>query len=211
MKTLQIGGILCVAMLMALTLLVMNKRTDALEMDWVRWAIATRGPQVTAIIQVITFLTSATPALVFCVGAGIFDWRVRRDSLWRLAWPVLAFCGALGSNIALRVLIGRLRPQVEYIPNQFPELTASFQKFSFPSGHAGSATIACFCWVAVLWCFRRVRWIALALALLIWLGSGFGRFYLGVHWPTDVVGGYALAGAWLCAVLVWLRQRISNG
>ncbi|NJM40462.1 MAG: phosphatase PAP2 family protein, partial [Anaerolineae bacterium] len=103
--------------------------------------------------------------------------------------------------------VGRFRPEVDYIPNALPELTASFQRYAFPSGHACSATVACFSWVAVLWRWPKVRWIALVIALLIWLGAGYGRFYMGLHWPTDVLGGYFLAGAWMCAAM-GVRSRV---
>ena len=210
----ETGAAVCVAVLLVLTAMVMFKQTDAVEMPWVLWALAQRSDGITALIQVLTFLTSATPALVFSLAASVFEWRTRgernRSKMWVYAWPVAAYVGSLAFNIILRIGVGRLRPDVDYISHVLPEIQAGFQRFSFPSGHAGAATVACLSWVVVLWPYRRVRWISLAVALFLWLGTGFGRFYLGVHWPTDVLGGYLLAGAWLCAMLAG-RKRLLAG
>lgn len=208
--------------LLILTMAVAQRWTDAAEMPLVMWALAQRTDRVTTLIQVLTFFTSATPALLFASGAGLFEWCVAGErfglAAWRQTglqalrhgWPVVAYVGSLACNIGLRIWIGRLRPEVDYIPHLLPEIQAGFQRYSFPSGHAGAATVACWSWVIVLWPvlkpYRRARWIAFVLALLIWLGTGFGRFYLGVHWPTDVLGGYLLAGAWLCAALLISRH-----
>ena len=198
----------CIILLMALTALVRLKLTDEAEMVVVRWVIVGRNEGVTTVLQGLTFITSATPAMLLSVGACVADWRMtsgERRTVRSLVMGhssfAIAFFGLLVCNIGMRILIGRLRPEVEYIPNALPEITASFQRYAFPSGHAGSATVACFSWVVVLWRFRRVRWIALAVALFMWLGAGFGRFYMGLHWPTDVLGGYLLAGAWMCGVV----------
>jgi undecaprenyl-diphosphatase len=112
-------------------------------------------------------------------------------------WPTAAYLGYVASNIGLRIVVGRFRPGVEYITHLLPEVQASFQRFSYPSGHAGAALFAYAALVVLAWPRVMWRWAALAVALLVIIGTGFGRVYLGVHWPTDVLGGYLLAGCWL--------------
>ena len=199
---------------MVLAALVWFGATDSAEMALIQRTIASRNASLTNFIQVLTFITSATPALLLTLGACVAEWRMTNGErrtmtafITRHSAFVLAFFGALVCNIGLRLLIGRLRPQVEPIDNLFPEITAGFQKYAFPSGHAGSATLAYFSWVVVLWRFRRARWVALLVALFVWLGTGIGRVYLGVHWPTDVLGGYLLSGAWVCAALALRNMR----
>ena len=78
-------------------------------------------------------------------------------------------------------------------PDLWPRLVAT-GSFSFPSGHAlASATL----YPLLAWDLTRtrpptVRVAALAAAIGLSLFIGFGRLYLGVHWPTDVAAGWAI-------------------
>ena len=87
------------------------------------------------------------------------------------------------------------------------ESIAPAHTLSFPSGHAmGSATLAM---VVVLLCWHtRWRWPAAALAALFALTVGASRIYLGVHYPSDILGGWAAGIAWVSGVyLVLYRIR----
>jgi len=56
----------------------------------------------------------------------------------------------------------------------------------------------------------RLRLYLIALAALLTIAVGFSRVYLGVHWPTDVLAGWALGAAWALgcwAVALWLQSR----
>jgi undecaprenyl-diphosphatase len=123
----------------------------------------------------------------------------------RTAWPVIAFLGALGSNIVLRIAIGRMRPDVDYIAQLLPELQADFQRYSYPSGHASTGLIAYTAFAIIAWRKPAIRWIALISTVLIIAGTGFGRVYLGVHWPSDVLAGYLLGAAWLSLALTMVH------
>ena len=78
--------------------------------------------------------------------------------------------------------------------------------YSYPSGHAMLAPLVfglgLIAWTAA-WRSTAVRGGALCLAALLALGVGFSRVYLGVHFPTDVIGGLLLGTAWSCLWLVW--------
>jgi undecaprenyl-diphosphatase len=94
----------------------------------------------------------------------------------------------------------------------FPDPLATESTYSFPSGHA-SMSLAVYGSVAIIVARRLERtWKQVAvlggtavLAALI----GFSRLYLGVHYLSDVVAGYALALAWMliCALALNLRWR----
>lgn len=76
---------------------------------------------------------------------------------------------------------------------------------SFPSGHSMMSAVVYLTLgilVARIQPRRSVRWFILSIAGMLTVLVGFSRIYLGVHWPTDVAGGWMLGGAW--AVLVWL-------
>lgn len=84
---------------------------------------------------------------------------------------------------------------------------------SFPSGHsmlsaATYLTLAML--IASLETRRSTKGLVYALAIALVLSIGVSRVYLGVHWPTDVLGGWALGAAYSLAawvVLIWIGGR----
>lgn len=108
---------------------------------------------------------------------------------WRAAvFAAVALAGSGLLNVGTKLAFARHRPSLwESIT---PEST-----YSFPSGHAmGSATLA---WVLVLLAWRtRWRWPVVVVAASFVLLVGFSRVYLGVHYPSDILAGWAAASAW---------------
>lgn len=115
---------------------------------------------------------------------------------------------ATGGSALLNVLAKHVlhRPRPDLWLSIAPETT-----YSFPSGHAmGSATL-----VAVLVCLAwntRWRWAVLAAGTVFAVGIGASRVYLGVHYPSDVLAGWAAAVAWTLGVrLVAFRRGLVTG
>ncbi len=86
---------------------------------------------------------------------------------------------------------------------------------AFPSGHAAQSVA---CYAALAWAVtaevesRKVRITTWTGAVIVALGVGWSRVYLGVHWPSDVLGGWALAAGWLATlVLVDTLRRARRG
>jgi len=97
-------------------------------------------------------------------------------------------------NMAAKQVFARDRPMLW-------ESIAPEHNYSFPSGHAmGSMTLAM---VLVLLCWHtRWRWPVLAGMLPFAFVVGLSRVYLGVHYPSDILAGWAAALAW--TVAAWL-------
>jgi undecaprenyl-diphosphatase len=119
-------------------------------------------------------------------------------AMWFVA--VAALGGGLLST-AMKSLIGRERPAVVA---HLVTVTSP----SFPSGHAMLAAVVFLTLGALLARFaarRRVRAYSLSAALLLAFLVGSSRVYLGVHYPTDVLSGWAAGLAW--ALGCWLVAR----
>mgnify|MGYP001793382387 CR=1 FL=1 len=118
-------------------------------------------------------------------------------------FAVSCFGGAVLS-IRLKVFLGKTRPALWDSP--IIETT-----FSYPSGHAlGSVVLYGF--LAYL-LGRRVphyrRWIY-AGAIALSLSIGFSRLYLGVHWPTDLLGGYMIGFLWTRVCILFLEKKLPS-
>ncbi|WP_282696822.1 phosphatase PAP2 family protein [Streptomyces sp. CC208A] len=121
-------------------------------------------------------------------------WSVRRrgtpadsaSAVAALVWAPLAAGLALLVNIPIRGFVERPRPFVDH--EGLEVLVAGKTDFSFVSDHA---TMAMAIAVAVFVADRRFGLAAIGLAL----AEGFARVYMGVHYPTDVIGGLALGTA----------------
>jgi membrane-associated phospholipid phosphatase len=116
--------------------------------------------------------------------------------------PLLVLGVALGGGMVLadvvKSLVARPRPAMAAV-------VVRGEGFAFPSGHAtyaiavyGALAYLTAGWVRT-WSAKVAAW---TLALTVVLLVGFSRVYLGSHWATDVLGGYALGAVWLAAVLV---------
>jgi membrane-associated phospholipid phosphatase len=191
-----------------LTIPIAMRRNWPGDMDLVEWALALRLPGWTAVMQAVTFLGTFAVGSGLCAGLSVALW-VRFRRLDRQVWlPLAAIVGSVPVNAGLRIVVARLRPDVTYIPDQLPALTHPFQRWSYPSGHAMTATI-CYGLLLYLLVYARprlARWMGPGYAL--WVGIiGFSRVYLGVHWPSDVLAGYLVGGFWLSICMLVLGDR----
>lgn len=117
--------------------------------------------------------------------------------------------GAVGSGTLLSetLKLGFARPRPDLVAH-----LADVQSASFPSGHAMISAIA-YLTLGVLLTRaqkrRRLKMIIMAYAIILTLAIGLSRIYLGVHWPTDVLAGWALGAAWsaLWWLAAWWLQR----
>lgn len=124
---------------------------------------------------------------------------------------VLSIGGGTLLSSGLKLLFDRPRPDL--VPHVVEVYTASF-----PSGHATMTAIAYLTLGALLMRVlpeRRLKVFVLATAAFIVLVVGVSRVYLGVHWPTDVVAGWAVGFAWaslwwIIAALLQRRGRLAS-
>jgi undecaprenyl-diphosphatase len=108
-------------------------------------------------------------------------------------------------NLALKHAFNRPRPSI------VPHLRAVFST-SFPSGHAMESAIVYLTLGALLMRFaesRLTKLYCLGVAMLLTVMVGISRVYLGVHYPTDVIGGWLIGFMW--ASICWLAAQLFEG
>lgn len=117
---------------------------------------------------------------------------------------------AIGGGVAVgfAVKAGFERPRPDLVTHE-----ARVFSTSFPSAHSMMSAVTYLTLGTLLARVqprRRLKLYLIGLALLITIAVGISRIYLGVHWPSDVLAGWALGASWamLCwAVVLWLQRR----
>jgi undecaprenyl-diphosphatase len=132
---------------------------------------------------------------------GVIGYLILRKS-YRPLWLILvATLSGLGMSMFLKFSFIRPRPSV--VPYLMIETTPSF-----PSGHSMMSAVIYLTLAAVLTRLEtsnKVRIYTVSIALVLVFLIGISRVFLGVHYPTDILGGWTFGVVW--AVLCWYIAR----
>jgi membrane-associated phospholipid phosphatase len=162
------------------------------------WIHGWGSPGLDRLFLVSDFLGSQHFCIPLCLALILLHLR-RREYRAIVAWVALGVM-TYGLPVIIKLLVERPRPTLW--PWQ-----VLVSGLSFPSGHAVAG--ATFFPLLGYLLFRSAPgWgrVAYLLGLLPALVIGVGRLYLGVHWPTDVLAGWALGVAQSAAAVLWLTQ-----
>lgn len=133
---------------------------------------------------------------VTLAGALFLFWRGKR---WGALTLLIATFTGRGLVILQKDYFARLRPE-----ENLRLVEVSYQ--SFPSGHAANPTIAYVGLALLLFDDPRHRRAAAAAAMVLALFIGISRPMLGVHWPSDVIAGWAFGLFWLALVFALMER-----
>ncbi|NNG35230.1 phosphatase PAP2 family protein [Nakamurella aerolata] len=158
-----------------------------------QWFVEHRSPTATTIFKAITTLGSTVSMTVLAVVVVLVLG-------WRRSWGAAIFVAVVSAGAGLIVFFGK-RAVGRVRPPEAQRLVTETNA-SFPSGHALAATAvigACVLMAVVAMRDRAPRWRAplIVLAAVFVASIGISRLYLGVHWATDVLGGWVTGAAWL--------------
>ena len=163
-------------------------------------------PQTLQLLAALTHLADTRTLTVLCV-IGTLVLLGRHQPALAFTW-VLAIAGNGLLNQRLKLFFGRVRPLD-------PEGAVLAQGLSFPSGHSSGAvvTYGMLAYLALRLLPKVWHLPALLLALVLMLAVGASRVLLGVHFPSDVLAGFASGSAWLALcvtsveLLRWCQAR----
>jgi undecaprenyl-diphosphatase len=161
-------------------------------------------PTGDAIMSAVSLIGSPAAAAILAAVVAMVLIRRRR---WLLLWGWLAAIGGGGIvDGTLKLAVHRARP-----PGAL-ELLKRFS-YSFPSGHTMGSVVGYGMLAYILVTFwaktHRARVLIVAATLLLVLMIGLSRIYLGVHYTSDVLGGFAAGSVWLvvCITGVEIARR----
>jgi undecaprenyl-diphosphatase len=190
--------------LAALESVVSGLGIEQLDAPASRFVAAERTAALTRVADFVTLLGSPGFTVAVAVVAVVV-------LIWRFHWVeaavflAIAVAGGDVSYVVLKHLVHRARP---------PDALVHLSTFSFPSGHAVGATTL---FLGLAWIVSRrqrsrpVRLAAWTGALLVVFAVGATRVVLGVHYASDVIGGFTLGGFWVAAAAtVWGACELSR-
>jgi undecaprenyl-diphosphatase len=145
-------------------------------------------PILLALARGFTAIGEPTFLIAACAACALWLWYAGRGRLGALLL-LIALLGR-GLSEVQKYWIARARPDLE------PHLVV-VKTSGFPSGHATSSMIFCLTLALALTSHTRWRRAAAVAAVLLSLLIGTSRVMLGVHWPSDVIGGWAFGMLWV--------------
>ncbi|MBP1761073.1 MAG: phosphoesterase PA-phosphatase related protein [Firmicutes bacterium] len=168
---------------------VLEKETGLFDQTITAAITMFRSPFMTKLMELITAMGSLTITIFLTIIMG--GYLLAKKYYYDAGILIIALSGASILNWMLKLAFHRSRPMLGLI-------TAS--GYSFPSGHAMVSLVFYGMLIYLLWIrygrSGRAYLVSFFLALLIFV-IGISRIYLGVHYPSDVLAGFAAGGFWL--------------
>ena len=172
------------------------------ERDFLRRIDGTLPRWCDGILLVISWLgtnISLLPVTIITV-----LWLTLREKRYHEAvYLAVVQVGSNSLNPALKFLYERSRPNI--IPKR-----GWYDWAAYPSGHAIASVAVLVTLAIVLHRAKGWRWPAYLIVPLL-IVSLYSRLYLGVHWPTDVIGGVLIGGVWLAFTYFAFRENPRRG
>lgn len=156
------------------------------------WALGHRPPVALSVARAVTDTGTGAVPYALAVLAGLYAGRTARQRLTAVAAFVLCLTAGLTVRRGVMYLLARPRPPAS-------DWAVHATDWAFPSGHATAGALTAGILLAALRLRGSGRPPRAAVALVVLWGAvvGLSRVYLGVHWPSDVVGGWLFATSWL--------------
>ncbi|MGO1098183.1 phosphatase PAP2 family protein [Priestia megaterium] len=194
---LSIFSLLCFS---GMAILISGSKIEASDDSIISFIQGFESPGLTAIMKCFTFIGSTPSVAVISLFSLFFLYKVLKHRT-ELILFIAIIVGSPILNELLKLLFHRARPDFHRL--------IKINGYSFPSGHAMSAFAVYGVLSFLLWRHIPTRWgrtLLIVTSIIMILTIGISRIYLGVHYPSDVIGGYFASGCWL-AIAIWFYQR----
>ncbi len=195
-----IGGLsvllFCVWIFRLLEQVIAQEETALFDAPVLNFVATHRVPWLARTMELVTVGGSELFIVLLTIAIGI-AFRYRTHSWQPLLLLATSVLGAMLLEHVAKDVVARARPPSAWVAGRAGD------GFAFPSGHSARAAAA-YGALAYLLAQTQIGWKSkartLTLGTLIAFLIGISRVYLGVHWPTDVIAGWALGLVWLLIV-----------
>lgn len=157
------------------------------------------SPILTNLMKFFTTIGSANVVILTSLGILFFLYKVLNYRS-ELVLFIVVMIGSPVLNWLLKAIFQRARPDLQRL--------IDIGGYSFPSGHAMNAFTFYGILSFLLWRHISTKWgrsLLIVISTLMILMIGISRIYLGVHYPSDILGGYLGSGCWL-TLTIWTFQ-----
>lgn len=158
------------------------------------------SPFLTSVMKLFTIIGS----FYFVIAIVLFMSFIMYFKMGLRSELILLFIVTLGTPLLNKIL-------KHYFQRERPILhrLIEINGYSFPSGHAMNALALYGVLTFILWKYMKSHLrhtILLVVSILFIMMIGLSRVYLGVHYPTDIIGGYVASSIWL-TIAIWFYQK----
>lgn len=190
------------SLFVGISILVVSQTILPLDEALMRWLEFRRSPELIDWMLLASYTADTTPIIIIGVGISVL--------LWRLAGRRVGLALLLGGGIGelfytiAKWAFQRPRPRIL-------EHLSSAGWHAYPSGHTTlSVIIIGLAFVLLADALPRLRHLFWAVAILVPVSVAISRVGLGVHYPSDVLGGLALGWAWVFWWRDWARRPLTS-
>ncbi|SDN67792.1 phosphatase PAP2 family protein [Bacillus sp. OK048] len=192
-------SLVCVVGFTITSLFISDHKIIDFDHDIIAAIQGLESPLLTKVMRFFTFIGSTPVVIVLMILVIIFLYKVLHHRL-ELILLISAILGSAVLNQILKQVFHRIRPNFHRL--------IDISGYSFPSGHAMNAFTVYVIISFLLWRHIPSKWgrsLLICISTVMILAIGISRIYLGVHYPSDIIGGYLASGFWL-AVAIWFFQ-----
>ena len=192
-------SLICVVGFALTSLFISDHKIINFDRDIIAAIQGLESPLLTKVMKFFTFVGSAPVVIVLIILLIIILYKVLHHRL-ELILLISTIIGSAVLNQILKQVFHRFRPNFHRL--------IDISGYSFPSGHAMNAFTVYVIISFLLWRHIPSKWgrsLLICISTVMILAIGISRIYLGVHYPSDIIGGYLASGFWL-AVAIWFFQ-----
>lgn len=170
-----------------------------IDSKFYEFVISFKGDLLTSIFKIITFFCSVKFMVIICIILSIIA-LIKKDKIY--GFPIFIIVISSVVNSILKYIIKRERPdKINWLINE--------SNFSFPSGHSMMAVLF-YGFIAYIIYKSKInnilKYILLFIVCLLILFIGISRVYLGVHYFSDIIGGF-LWGITLFIIVIYIGKK----